>query len=144
MRDNMMWRPVSCCLTILCFFMLGCAGGSAPLSPQASAPQTTDQLLSAAGFKQVIPTTSAQRTKLTNMPQKQFLLINKGPKVYYVYADASGCGCLYAGNQQKYQKFQNLLSQAQTAAEQYQVAQMGDWDWDTWGPGWWGETGEMD
>jgi hypothetical protein len=78
-----------------------------------------------------------------SMPQKQIFLISKGPKVYYVYADASGCGCLYGGNQQNYQNFQSLLSQSQIAAEQYQAAQMAEWDWGTWGPGWWGETGVM-
>ena len=78
------------------------------------------------------------------MAQKQIFLISKGPKVYYVYADASGCSCLYAGNQQKYQNFMNLVTQAQIAAEQYQAAQMEAWDW---GPGFQaggGETGEME
>ncbi len=124
--------------------LLGCAGGNVSPSPQVSAPQTADQLLSAAGFQQIIPATSAQRTRLTNMAQKQFFLLSKGPKTYYVYADGSGCGCLYVGNQKNFQSFQNLLTQAQIAAEQYQAAEMGDWDWDSWGPGWWGETGTLE
>lgn len=78
------------------------------------------------------------------MPQKQIFLISKGPKVYYVYADVSGCGCLYAGNQRNYQNFQGLLTPSQIAAEQYQAAQMSAWDWDAWGPGWWGETETME
>jgi hypothetical protein len=53
----------------------------------------------------------------------------------------SGCGCLYAGNQQKYQNHQNLLTQSQIVAEQYQAAQMGEWDWGAWGPG---EVGPWD
>jgi hypothetical protein len=119
------------------FSLLGCAGGTASLSPQVPAPQTAEQLLSAAGFKQIYPTTPAQQAKLRNMPQKQIFLISRGPKTYYVYADANGNGCLYAGTQQNYQNFQNLLAQSQMAAEQYQAAQMAAWDWDTWGPGWW-------
>jgi len=117
--------------------ILGCAGSTAPLTPQVPAPQTAEQLLSAAGFKQIYPTTPAQQAKLRNMPQKQIFLISRGPKVYYVYADANGSGCLYAGTQQNYQNFQNLLAQSQMAAEQYQAAQMAAWDWDAWGPGWW-------
>ena len=144
MAHNMIWRLVSCWLTILCFVLIGCAGSSAPLSPQVPAPQTAEQLLSAAGFKQKYPTTPAQQNRLRNMPQKQIFLISKGPKVFYVYADATGCGCLYAGNQQNYQNFQGLLTQSQIAAEQYQAAQMAEWDWGTWGPGWWGETGVME
>jgi hypothetical protein len=121
---------------------MGCAGSSPSLSPLVPAPQTVEQLLSAAGFKQIYPTTPAQQARLKNMPQKQIFLISKGPKVYYVYADASGCACLYAGNQQNYRNFQTLLTQSQLVAEQYQAAQMNTWDWDSWGPGWGvGETG---
>jgi hypothetical protein len=144
MRQATIWWITTACLINLCLALAGCAGGSAPLSPQVPAPQTAEQLLSAAGFKQIYPTTPARQARLRNMPQKQIFLISKGPKVYYVYADATGCGCLYAGNQQNYQNFQRLLTQAQIAAEQYQAAQMAAWDWDTWGPGWWGETGTME
>jgi len=132
-------------LVVLGSVFLGCAtSGTESMTPQVQGPQTLEQLLSAAGFKQIYPSTPAQKAKLNNMPQKQIFLISKGPKVYYVYADASGCGCLYAGNQQKYQAFMNLATQAQFAAERYQAAQMEAWDWDTWGPGYWGETGFME
>ena len=141
MLNNMRWRLVSCWLTILCFFLIGCAGSSTSLSPQVPAPQTAEQLLAASGFKQIYPTTPAQQARLKNMPQKQIFLISKGSKVYYVYADAVGCGCLYAGNQQNYQNFQNLLTQSQIAAEQYQAAQMDAWDWGAWGGGWGGGWG---
>jgi hypothetical protein len=145
MCKNSFWRLKGSWMVVLGLVLMGCAGGgSVSLSPPVPAPQTAEQLLSAAGFQQVIPTTLAQRTKFLNMPQKQIFLISKGPKVSYVYADASGCGCLYAGNRQNYQNFQKLLREAQIAAEQYQAAQMAEWDWNTWGPGWWGETGTLD
>ena len=143
MRENtMLWLKRSW-IVVLGLVLIGCAGGSAPLSPQVPAPQTAEQLLSASGFKQIIPTTPAQQARLKNMPQKQIFLISKGPKVYYVYADATGCGCLYAGNQQNYRNFQSLLTQSQIAAEQYQAAQMAEWDWGTWGGGTFGETGDF-
>jgi hypothetical protein len=138
-----MWWLTGSCLFLLCLAFMGCAGGSTSLSPQVPAPQTAEQLLSASGFKQIYPTTPAQQARLKNMPQKQVFMISKGPKVYYVYADATGCGCLYAGNQQNYQNFQNLLTQSQIAAEQYRAAQMAEWDWGTWGGGMWGETGDF-
>ena len=76
------------------------------------------------------------------MPQKQIFMISKGPRIYYIYADAAD-GCLYVGKRQNYDNFQNLLAQAQIASEQYAAAQMNDWDWYGWGPSWWGvgETG---
>lgn len=55
------------------------------------------------GLLSELPPTPAQQDRLRNMPQKQIFWISKGPKVYYAYADATGCGCLYAGNQQNYQ-----------------------------------------
>jgi hypothetical protein len=143
MRNTRYWL-MGMLMVILGLVLLGCAtSGTDSMTPQVQGPQTLEQLLSAAGFKQIYPSTPAQKAKLSNMPQKQTFLISKGPKVYYVYADASGCGCLYAGNQQKYQNFMNLATQAQFAAERYQAAQMEAWDWGTWGPGWYGETGEM-
>jgi hypothetical protein len=97
MRSSLYWL-MGILLVVLGFVLLGCAGGSTTLSPQVPAPQTAEQLLSASGFKQIYPTTPAQQARLKNMPQKQIFMISKGPKVYYVYADASGCGCLYAGS----------------------------------------------
>ena len=142
LSNRQLWLTVSL-LIILGFALLGCAGSSPPLSPQVPAPQTADQLLSAAGFKQIFPTTPAQKAKLQNMPQKQIFLISKGPKVYYVYADATGCGCLYAGNQQNYKNFQALVTQSQLIGEQYRAAQMEAWDWGSWGGGMFGETGDF-
>jgi hypothetical protein len=146
MHKNIKWWLTGSWLVVVCLALLGCAssGPSTSMTPQVPAPQTREQLLSAAGFKQVFPATPAQKARLNSMPQKQIFLISRGPKVYYIYADANGCGCLYAGNQSNYQNFQNLAAQAQMAAEQYQAAQMNEWDWYGWGPGSWGigETGE--
>ncbi|HZE22114.1 MAG TPA: hypothetical protein VE082_08680, partial [Desulfobaccales bacterium] len=101
-------------------------------------------LLSAAGFKQIFPTTPAQQARVENMPHQQIFMVSKGTKVYYVYADPS-CNCLYVGNQQKYDNFQSLLTQSQFAAEQYQAARLNTWDWGPWASGWgMGEAGTWD
>lgn len=144
MRKNFKWWLTGSWLVVVCLALIGCASNGSSMTPWVPAPQSAERLLSASGFKQVFPTTPAQKTKLANMPQKQIFLISQGPKVYYVYSDANGCGCLYVGKQVNYQKFQNLAANAQLAAEQYAAAQMNDWDWGGWGPGWWGvgETGE--
>lgn len=138
------WWLTGSCLVGVCLALIGCASTTSTptLSQQVPMQQTPEQLLAAAGFKQVFPATPAQKTRLNNMPQKQIFLISKGPRVYYIYADAAD-GCLYAGKQQNYDNFQNLLAQAQIASEQYAASQMNDWDWYGWGPGWWGigETG---
>lgn len=125
----------------LVLFLMGCAGnGGSQISSDPMAPNTY-QLLAGAGFKQVIPRNSDQRTQMLNLPQRKFLLISKGSKPYYIYADASGCGCLYVGSPEQYRNFRGMLSRAQTADEEYLAAVDEASEWDKWGPGWWGETG---
>jgi hypothetical protein len=143
MRKKAIWRFHKSFMVLLVLFLMGCAGNGGPqISSDPMAP-TTYQLLAGAGFKQIIPMNSDQRTQVLNLPQRQFFSVSKGPKVYYVYADASGCGCLYVGNPEQYRNFRSMLSQAQTAAEEYQ-AEVDGWDWNIWAPGWWGETGYFD
>lgn len=138
MQKNIKWWLTAGWLVVVCLALIGCAtGGSGTALSQVPISQTPEQLLSAAGFKQVIPTTPRQKARLYNMPQKQIFIISKGVKTYYIYADAQD-GCLYVGKEKNYDKFQDLLAQAQIASEQYAVAQMNEWDWNGWGPASWG------
>ena len=70
------------------------------------------------------------------MPQRQLFMTSRGPKVFYVYADAAGCGCLYTGSQQEYQAYQQLAAQARLAKEEITAARMDEsmnMSWDEWG-----------
>jgi hypothetical protein len=141
MRKTTMGRMTAVGLIILALALAGCAGVE---TQQTQQTKGTEELLSAAGFKQIFPTTPKQEAHLKTLPQKQIFMVDRGGKLYYVYADAAGCGCLYAGNQQKYQAFQNLAAQYKMAAMQYQAAQMNldtSLDWQYW-PNW-GETGDF-
>jgi hypothetical protein len=141
MRKTTMGRMTAVGLIILALALAGCAGVE---TQQTQQTKGTEELLSAAGFKQIFPTTPKQQAHLKTLPQKQIFMVDRGGKLYYVYADAAGCGCLYAGNQQKYQAFQNLAAQYKMAAMQYQAAQMNldtSLDWQYW-PNW-GETGDF-
>jgi hypothetical protein len=141
MSKTIIGRMTVAGLIILGLALMGCAGMQTEQSQQT---KSTEDLLSAAGFKQIFPTTPKQQAHLKTLPQKQIFMVDRGGKLYYVYADAAGCGCLYAGNQQKYQAFQNLAAQYKMAAMQYQAAQMNldtSLDWGYW-PNW-GETGDF-
>jgi hypothetical protein len=112
---------------------MGCAGLE---TRSAQKTKTTEDLLAAAGFKQYFPSTARLKAHLRAMPQKQIFMVSKGPKLFYVYADAEGCGCIYAGNQQQYQAYQNLAAQYKMAAMQMVTAEMNEaayWDWGEWG-----------
>jgi hypothetical protein len=112
---------------------MGCASMQ---TGQTQQTKTTEDLLLAAGFKQIFPTTPKLKARLQAMPQKQIFMASRGPKLFYVYADAAGCGCLYAGNQQQYQAYQNLAAQYKMVAMQAQAAAMNEaaaMDWGEWG-----------
>jgi hypothetical protein len=120
-------------LIMLSFVLVGCA---AMQTEQTQQTKTAEELLSAAGFKQIFPATPKLKARLQAMPQKQIFMASRGPKLFYVYADAAGCGCLYAGNQQQYQAYQQLAAQYKMAAMQYQAAEMNQaaaMDWGEWG-----------
>jgi hypothetical protein len=133
MRKTATWRMSVAWLIILGFGLMGCA---AMQTGQTQQTKTTEELLSAAGFKQVFPTTPKLKARLQALPQKQIFMASRGSKLFYVYADAAGCGCLYAGNQQQYQAYQNLAAQYKMAAMQTAAAEMNEaaaMDWGEWG-----------
>lgn len=133
MRKTTMGWTMAAGLIILSLALMGCA---AMQTEQAQQTKTTEQLLSAAGFKQIFPTTPKLKARLQALPQKQIFMASRGPKVFYVYADAAGSGCLYAGNQEQYQAYQNLAAQYKMAAMQAQTAAMNQaaaMDWGEWG-----------
>jgi hypothetical protein len=136
MRKTTMGWIMAAGLMILSLALMGCA---AMQTEQAQQTKTTEQLLSAAGFQQIFPTTPKLKARLQAMPQKQIFMASRGPKVFYVYADAAGCGCIYAGNQQQYQAYQNLATQYKMAAMQAQAAEMNEAASMEWGE--WGEAG---
>jgi len=142
MRKNKPWRLTLCGLVILCLALAGCGGGGGGggtgMRAQQQAPATASKtdLLLAAGFKQITPSTPELKARLQAMPQRQIFMASKGPKLFYVYADAAGCGCLYAGNKEQFQAYQKLAAQARLAAEEISAARIDEsmnMGWDEWG-----------
>jgi hypothetical protein len=141
MRKNVLssWLTLGC-LIILSLALVGCGGGAGGggmmAKPSYQQTQSKTDMLLASGFKQIFPTTPQLKAHLDAMPQHQLFMASRGPKVFYVYADAAGCGCLYAGNQQQYQAYKRLGAQARIAAEELEAAQINqsmNWSWDEWG-----------
>jgi len=139
MRGTKSWWLTRGWLVILCLALAGCGGGGGGgMKAQPPGPQATSKtdLLLAAGFQQVFPSTPELKARLQAMPQRQIFMASKGPKVFYVYADASGCGCLYTGSQEQYQAYQKLAAQARLAAEEISAARLDEsmnTGWDEWG-----------
>ena len=140
MHKKMPWWLTLCWVVIVCLALSGCGGGGgggmrAQQQVPLSSGSKTDLLL-AAGFKQVFPSTPELKARLQAIPQHQVFMASNGPKVFYVYADAAGCGCLYTGTQEQYQAYQKLGAQARLAAEEISAARIDEsmnMGWDEWG-----------
>jgi len=139
MRKNIPWWLALCWLLLLCLAPAGCGGGGDGMRAPQQAPLSTQSktdLLLAAGFKQIFPSTPELKSRLQAMPQRQVFMASNGPKVFYVYADAAGCGCLYTGTQAQYQAYQKLAAQARLAAEEITAARIDEsmnMGWEEWG-----------
>ena len=93
--------------------------------------------LASAGFVDRPATTAERQTMLAKLPPHKFLRRVRGDRVNYVYADPTGCNCLYVGTQQAYGRYrrqqqrQNIADENAFAASDYADA---SWNWGAWGP----------
>jgi len=129
MKDRMTWLKSIVMITVLGIALAGCA------AIEKSKATDTEQLLAAAGFKMKLADTPAKLAHLKTLTQLKVVPHDRNGKMYYVYADAAYCQCLYAGNQEAYQRYENLIV-TQNIAQMNEAASM-DWGmWGPWGPGW--------
>lgn len=100
-----------------------------------------EQMLAAAGFTMKLADTPAKIAHLQQQVQHKIIAHTKNEETYFVYADATDCGCLYVGDNSAYTKFQALQVQQNIASEQQMAAEMNQdaaMDWGMWGFGPWG------
>lgn len=99
--------------------------------------KSTEQLLAAADFQVRYADTPQKLAKLETLTQRELVAHPTDGGVRYVYADAAGCKCLYAGDEQAYQRYQNLVVQEKIAGEQEMTARLNrdaEMDWGLWRP----------
>ena len=129
-------RTVVAAALILVLAMGGCA------AIQNKKAIQTERLLAAAGFQMKLADTPDKLARLQEKPQRVLAPVNKDGTVYYLYADATSCECLYIGSEEAYQRYQKIVVQRNIAEDQRMAAQMNqnaamDWGmWGPWGP-WW-------
>jgi hypothetical protein len=128
----------------VCLIVGGCAMLSLSLSgctTVAERAQATEATLAASGFQVKLANTPDQLAHIQSQTQMQLVPHEKDGSVYYVYADAQNCRCLYWGNEAAYQKYQQYSLEKEIADEQRQAASMNQsaaMNWGMWGPGpWW-------
>ena len=93
----------------------------------------TERLLSASGFKMKFANTPEKLANITAMTQRTVVPHDKNGTVYYAYADAEFCKCIYLGTEKNYQQYEKI-------AIEKNIAQMNEnaaVNWNAWGA--WGD-----
>ena len=122
--------------TILAFVIAlsGCA------AIEKSNAVDTERMLSASGFRMKFADTPEKLAHLQSLTQSKLVAHEKDGVLYYLYADAEFCKCLYVGNEKAYQEYQQLLIRRNIADMNEQTAIMNqdaamNWGmWGEWGP----------
>jgi hypothetical protein len=104
----------------------------------------TERMLHAAGFQVKIADTPEKLDMLKGLTQRKILPHPRDGEMYYLYADATSCKCLYMGTADAYQRYIEFKVGQSIADDNRRAAQananattsynMGVWG--VWGP-WW-------
>jgi hypothetical protein len=132
-RETIRWRTAILPLVALGLSLTGCA------AIRTHQTAETEQVLAAAGFQMKPADTPAKLAHLQTLTPRTVVRSTRDGQVHYVYADPETCRCLYVGDEQRYQKYQELSLQKQIADEQLSAAQANrnaSMNWGAWGP--WG------
>ena len=104
----------------------------------AANTQSTENLLSAAGFRTIVANTPQRQQHLKTLPANKVVLVQRNGKNYYVYADPAHYQ-IYVGNPSQYQQYQQLRLARNLAQDQLATAELNQeaaMNWDMWGPFW--------
>jgi hypothetical protein len=111
-------------------FAASLLGGCAWISTQGAI--SSERSLAAAGFQMKMATTPAQLTALQGLVQRKLFAKQRDGKVFWIYADAGYCKCIYVGTQNAYGRYQQTKTQERIAEAQENASM----NWGMWGP--WG------
>ena len=94
-------------------------------------------LLTKAGFQKQIADTPQKLAHLKTLAQHRISRHKRHGKLYFVYADAADCLCLYAGDERAFQHFQDLERQQNSnpiEMDRPDIVTGEDWSLAPWGP----------
>ena len=101
-------------LAPLCALLTNCS---------SSGSSATESLLSASGFRPKSPETAQQIALYNQLPSYKVQRGKMGDKYFYAYKDEKQ-GIAYVGNEEQYQKYQQLATQRRIALDQRRAAEM--------------------
>lgn len=105
-------------------------------APDNERSATTEVLLAAGGFEIMMADTPERQSHLETLTQRQIVRHQRNGKALYVYADATSCGCLYAGTEANYERYRVLADSSRTEGVQgldaVQAAPGAELNWALW------------
>ena len=123
-------RRIGTLVVLLVLMLAGCA------TVRQDETLDTEAVLAAAGFYMKLADTPERMARLQTLTPRKLVPHQRDGKLYFVYADADVCKCLYAGTEQNYQEYRRLGLQKQLADEQLMAAQdnlYAPMNWEAWG-----------
>ena len=121
---------------IVLIMSLGFLAGCATTKEKAI---DTESLLVSAGFKMLPADTNAKLDHLKTLPQRQMFRQERKGKIYFVYADAASCKCLYYGNKTAYNNYRQSLLDMKLGTVEEEDKMLYQEDHPNWGM--WGSFG---
>jgi hypothetical protein len=86
------------------------------LAAGCASTKHTEQMLSAAGFKAVVPNSPKQEQQIKTLPADKLTMAHRNGKTFYVFPDPAHHR-LYVGNLQQYQAYQQILADKKIAGQ---------------------------
>ena len=111
------------------FLPLGLIMALAACETQAQRIAHQDHELVTDGFLEKRADTPERQTMLTRLPEDHLVRQGDGDAVRYVYADPTGCNCIYVGTQRAFDNYK--VARQLVVLYPYDDA---NWNWIAWGP----------
>jgi hypothetical protein len=129
---------LGCLLALIALAMMltGCASQG-----KWTAADQTQVDLGSCGFTWKIADTPDKMKQLEALPQRQIVPHKKDGKIYYIYADARDCKCVYIGDEKAYQQYKQFVYEKRQdrkddiAAEQTAIMSVDPNFWSIFGHG---------
>ncbi len=111
-------------------------GAALSLAGCQTVVQDKEDMLAAAGFQLRPADTPDKLAAMKALPPHKFIQQVQNGQPIWIYADPTICRCLYAGNQQAWQTYRQMVFQQNVANEQQMTAMMTQsmaFDYGMWG-----------
>jgi hypothetical protein len=127
MKEKILWLKFVAVILASGIALAGCA------AVEKSNAQDTQQMLAAAGFKMKLADTPEKLAHLKTLTQRKVVPHEQDGKPVYIYADAEFCRCLYAGDEEAYDRYEKMVV-SENVAEMNEAGAMnwgmgGYWGW---------------